>query len=150
MSTYKECPDQTARMRTLIWTFAFRMRHKGLFPTFCITYFWKMINTIKYDKKPYSGIVSLTVLIPLIYQVYFTIYEERIHFYGESTLSKLFNFPPFWKGVYSKRKVLLRGSRFFHFKVGPFSEATWCAGKQTGGHKRCHLWNKTKIAENLS
>ena len=31
MSTNTECPDQTARMRMLIWTFAVRIWGKGLF-----------------------------------------------------------------------------------------------------------------------
>ena len=33
MSKNRECPDQTARMRTLIWTFAVHIWHNGLFLT---------------------------------------------------------------------------------------------------------------------
>ena len=36
MSTNRKCPDQTAWIRTLIWTFAVRIWHKGLFHTLCI------------------------------------------------------------------------------------------------------------------
>ena len=42
----------------------------------------------------------------------------------------------FWKGVYSKRKEFApRRSKFFPFRVDPFSEGAWCAGKQTGSNK---------------
>ena len=56
--------------------------------------------------------------------------------------------PPFWKGVYSKRKEFAPlGSKFFPFWVDPFSEGAWCARKQAGSHKNdlpCQ-----KMAKNL-
>ena len=36
MSKNRECPDETARMRIFIWTFAIRIWHMGLFPMFWI------------------------------------------------------------------------------------------------------------------
>ena len=36
MSTNRECPDQTAWMRTLIWTLTVHKWQKGLFPMLCI------------------------------------------------------------------------------------------------------------------
>ena len=54
--------------------------------------------------------------------------------------------PPFWKRIYSKRKEIAPlGSNFFPFRVDPFSEGTWCAGKQTGSFKSClpcKTWQK--------
>ena len=38
---------------------------------------------------------------------------------------------PFWKGS------TLKGRKFILFEVDPFSEGTWCIGKQTGSHKNC-------------
>ena len=32
----RECPDQTAQVSMLIWTFAVHIWHKGLFPTFFV------------------------------------------------------------------------------------------------------------------
>ena len=52
---------------------------------------------------------------------------------------KLF-LPPFWKGVYFNRKEFApHGSKFFPFRVDPFSDRTWLAEKQTGSHKSCLL-----------
>ena len=40
------------------------------------------------------------------------------------------DFAPFWKGVYFKRKEFVsHGSKFFPYKVIPFSEGDLCAGK---------------------
>ena len=33
-------------------------------------------------------------------------------------------------------------SKFFHFKVDPFSGEASCAGKQTGGQKSCPIVNQ--------
>ena len=49
------------------------------------------------------------------------------------------------KGVYSKRKKNC-SPNVFPFRVDPFSEGIWCAGKQTGNHKSCLL---VKTTENL-
>ena len=47
---------------------------------------------------------------------------------GETTV-KMFCLPS-GKGIYSKRKEFApRGSKFFHFRVEPFSEGGWWAGK---------------------
>ena len=44
----------------------------------------------------------------------------------------------FLKGVFSKRKEFAPlGSKFFPFRVDPFSEEALYAGKQTGSHKSC-------------
>ena len=38
--------------------------------------------------------------------------------------------------VYCKRKEFAPlGSKFFHYRVDPFSEGVWCAEKQTGSRK---------------
>ena len=45
---------------------------------------------------------------------------------------------PFWKGFYSKGKEFApKGREFVPFTVDPFSELTWCTGKQTECHKIC-------------
>ena len=50
------------------------------------------------------------------------------------------------KGVYAKRKEFApKGSKFFPFRVYPFSKGDLCAGKQTGSHKSyrpCKKWRK--------
>ena len=44
---------------------------------------------------------------------------------------------PFWKGVYSERKEFApMGSKFFHFRVNPFSE-----GRQKQYWQSCLPWN---------
>ena len=49
---------------------------------------------------------------------------------------KLLFFFPFWKRVYYKREEFAPlGSKFFPFRVDPFSEGDWCIGTQTGSHK---------------
>ena len=56
---------------------------------------------------------------------------------GEVTPVKII-LPPFWSGLYSKRKEFAPfGSKFFSFRVDPFSERDWYAGKQTGCHRSC-------------
>ena len=50
------------------------------------------------------------------------------------------------KRFYPKRKEFAPlGSKFFPFRVEPFSEADGCAGEQTGRHKHCLFYEK--IAE---
>ena len=52
--------------------------------------------------------------------------------------------PPFWKGVFYKRKEFASfGSKFFPFRVGPFLSAV----KQIGNHKVVSL---IKMVENLA
>ena len=47
-------------------------------------------------------------------------------------------FVPFSKGVYSIRKEFApTGSKFFPYRIDPFSEGDSCTGKQTGNHKCC-------------
>ena len=46
----------------------------------------------------------------------------------------------FQQRVYSKRKQFAScGSKFFPFRVDPYSGGTWCAGKQTGSPKGISL-----------
>ena len=53
---------------------------------------------------------------------------------------------PFWNRVYSKRKEFAPcGSKFFPFRVDPFSRGACNVGKQTGSHKSslpCNKWQK--------
>ena len=54
---------------------------------------------------------------------------EVMHFQRTVTLSDLFC-PPSEKGSTLKGKNLLpKGSKFFPFRVDPFSEGAWCAEK---------------------
>ena len=62
---------------------------------------------------------------------------------GEKTLWNLFC-PPYVKRSVLKGNNLLK---FFPFRIENFSEASCCAGKQTGSHKVVSLVKK--IAENL-
>ena len=40
------------------------------------------------------------------------------------------------KGIYSKKiRICSPRIKFFPFRVDPFSEETWCAGRQIGSHK---------------
>ena len=78
--------------------------------------------------------------------------REPIHSQGKQLCQN--RLPPFWKGVYSKRKEFAplvskffpfsadffsegRWSKFFPPRVDPFSERVCCVGKQTGNHKSC-------------
>ena len=54
--------------------------------------------------------------------------------------------PPFSKWVYYQRKGFAPlGSKFFHFRVDPFSERTWYLGKQTKSHKTCLLCKTSSV-----
>ena len=56
---------------------------------------------------------------------------------------QLSHFASLLKGVYSKRKEFAPlGSKFFPFRVDPFSEGIWYADMQTESHKNCLLGNK--------
>ena len=47
------------------------------------------------------------------------------------------------KAVYSKKKEFAPlGSKFFHFRVDPFLEGGWCAGKQMSCHRSYLFWTK--------
>ena len=50
----------------------------------------------------------------------------------EATLSKWFCLP-------SEKEPTLKGKNSFPFRVDPFLEGTWYAGKQTASHKSCLL-----------
>ena len=62
--------------------------------------------------------------------------------------------PLFWNGVYSKRKEFAPlGSKFFPFRVDPFSEENLCSGKPTGSHKSylpCKVCQKKSVSESSS
>ena len=63
---------------------------------------------------------------------------EVIYFQGSNSIKIVL--PPFCKGVCSERKEFaLLGSKFFLFRVDPFSEGAWCA---KGSHKSCLPWEK--------
>ena len=64
---------------------------------------------------------------------------------GVTTLSKLF-LTPSENGSTLKGKNLLNESKFFPFRVDPFSEGDWCAGMQSESHKSCL---PCKMTENL-
>ena len=52
---------------------------------------------------------------------------------------------PSWKGVFCKRKEFApKGSKFFTFRVDPFTEWSWCVEKHS--HKSCY---HVKPVENL-
>ena len=53
----------------------------------------------------------------------------------EVTQSKWFCLP-------SEKESSLKGKNLLPRKVDPFSEGTWCAGKQTGSHKSCLPYKK--------
>ena len=54
---------------------------------------------------------------------------------GAENLSKLLS--PFWKGIFSKRKEFApNGSKFFPFRVDPFSEENWCIESKEEVKKR--------------
>ena len=62
--------------------------------------------------------------------------KEKYIFMGGNSVNVVL--PPFWKEVYFKAKNwLFPGNKFFPFNVDPFSEGTYCAGKQTENHKSC-------------
>ena len=50
-------------------------------------------------------------------------------------LSENFQFLEVKFSIYLNRRFFVMGSKFFHVRVGPFSEGFWYAGKQTGSHK---------------
>ena len=65
MSTNRECPNQTAWMRTLIWTFAGRLWQKGLFPR-CSSICIAVVNGKQYRAvgcyhSPSTKVLSITV-----------------------------------------------------------------------------------------
>ena len=76
---------------------------------------------------------------------------HNVDFKGNSTVSWEATvrtvFPPFWMGVYSKRKEFApKGRKFFPFRIDPISEIR-CAGKQKGqSEKLSPLW---KLEEKL-
>ena len=57
------------------------------------------------------------------------ILKELIRYLGGINSVRIFLFP-FWNWFYSKRKEFAPvGSKFFPFRVDPFSKGAWCAGK---------------------
>ena len=63
--------------------------------------------------------------------------------FWKGSYSKTLFSSPYWKGVYSKRKEFApRGSKFYPFRVDPFSEGYWREGKQSGSHKSCIPFQK--------
>ena len=41
------------------------------------------------------------------------------------------------RGLSKMKEFAPHGSKFFPFRVDPFSQGTWCAESQTGSHKNC-------------
>ena len=76
----------------------------------------------------FHGPKDVRIIEALLY-----IQEEWIHLQEWQLPQNNFSALP--KGVFSKREE-------FVFKVDPFSEGTWYAGKQTGSHKSCFLCKK--------
>ena len=76
---------------------------------------------------------SLNQQVQKVYQIW-RYQGKQIHFQQRQHCH--FFFFPFWKGVYSKRKEFApKGSKFFPFRVEPFSEGDWTSRMQIGSHK---------------
>ena len=61
---------------------------------------------------------------------------------GRKANRKLQKLSPLQRMVENILSVSSLGSKFSPFRVGLFSEESWCAEKETGSHKSCHPYTK--------
>ena len=102
---------------------------------------------LKMNKKGFNQNVQMYRLIwafTILIHVYIYVLRGMNSLSKEITLK--YGFDPSWKWVYSTWKEFAPlGSKFFPFRVDPFSEEHWWTGKPTGSHKNClhcQKWRK--------